>query len=658
MPQRGHQRDQFPGRQRPIAPQLLHPRHPRSILRRELLHDLPARRHPHPHRRPHLHVAHDLPPPQLPPAVRPAQDLGHIVDVSHLLRHELAEPRRPDPRGIPRHLEGLVRSLRHLQLHELPRGRLERERRRSRRGRGAVGAARGAPQRSVAVLPMLSEPSRRRRLGPRGRAQASGRRGVDAVPGVRDAVRLPEAAAHGDVVPAEGAAVSGAAVRAGESVRSGRRRRGGRGWGRGHDGLPNPPVLHRDLGERVGVPGLQRAAQVLPRRAGRLVLVPALSQILVHQGVSALEAEKRILPPGFTAHASPNLATLPPPRRRVVFMTFWQGIAISLLASTTDVLGVAGEKVSVGKGDMDEEDQAEVLAKQAQNFLICIEMLGFSIAHFYCFPVEEWEEGYRPVEDKGKFGDNMALGDFLHDLKLIMRHKERRKRAAKEKSGSKPMSDDSISTVLEEDEELGGSDSNDGLRSLLVDVEGLLEGEDVDGPSASRRREDSSTAGADPGADHQQQPTPRTLYRKSVQESLRAMDAPRELRAATALLLQSTLLDEDTARLLTSDILEQPLEPEARGDDKGGGAERTGGEDASPYEVEQKLPPEDSDDRESAAEEEPLSNHEPSTGENATTSGETAEPSESTSLLMAPSKNDDMLRPSIFTMHSTSPPDA
>lgn len=92
-------------------------------------------------------------------------------------------------------------------------------------------------------------------------------------------------------------------------------------------------------------------------------------------------------------------------------MTFWQGIIIALLADTTDLLG----------GDDDDDERQEVMAKQTQNFLICLEMLGFSIAHFYCFPVEEWEEGYRPVENDSKFGDNMALGDFLHDLKLIMR---------------------------------------------------------------------------------------------------------------------------------------------------------------------------------------------------------------------------------------------
>lgn len=92
--------------------------------------------------------------------------------------------------------------------------------------------------------------------------------------------------------------------------------------------------------------------------------------------------------------------------------TFWQGVIISLLADSTDLL-------SSNDGST---KQDEIMAKQTQNFLICLEMLGFSVAHFYCFPVEEWQEGYRPVEDDSKFGDKMALGDFLHDLKLILRY--------------------------------------------------------------------------------------------------------------------------------------------------------------------------------------------------------------------------------------------
>ena len=99
----------------------------------------------------------------------------------------------------------------------------------------------------------------------------------------------------------------------------------------------------------------------------------------------------------------------------VVFMTFWQGLAITILAETTDV----------GGGD------AEEWAMSAQNFLICLEMLLFSIAHFYCFPTEEWEENYKVNYNKHKFGDSIALGDFFADLKLVMKgghHKRRKKK--------------------------------------------------------------------------------------------------------------------------------------------------------------------------------------------------------------------------------------
>lgn len=89
----------------------------------------------------------------------------------------------------------------------------------------------------------------------------------------------------------------------------------------------------------------------------------------------------------------------------VVFMTFWQGLAISILAEATDVGG----------------EDAEKWARSAQNFLICLEMLLFSIAHWYCFPTDEWEEGYRVKYSRGQFGDSIALGDFFQDLKLILR---------------------------------------------------------------------------------------------------------------------------------------------------------------------------------------------------------------------------------------------
>ena len=67
------------------------------------------------------------------------------------------------------------------------------------------------------------------------------------------------------------------------------------------------------------------------------------------------------------------------------------------------------------------DDKAE-WALSAQNFLICLEMLLFSIAHFYCFPTDEWQEGYRQ-KATGRFGDTIALGDFFQDVKLILTSK-------------------------------------------------------------------------------------------------------------------------------------------------------------------------------------------------------------------------------------------
>jgi len=122
----------------------------------------------------------------------------------------------------------------------------------------------------------------------------------------------------------------------------------------------------------------------------------------------------------------------------VVFMTFWQGLAISILASTTDV----------GGNDADE------WAKSAQNFLVCLEMLLFSIAHFYTFPTEEWEEGYRAKQEQGAFGDSIALGDFMSDLKLLLRSSSKKK---KKKKKSK-----SIAKTIPEGKELDDDDSSMG----------------------------------------------------------------------------------------------------------------------------------------------------------------------------------------------------
>ncbi|KAL3912763.1 MAG: hypothetical protein SGILL_006757 [Bacillariaceae sp.] len=116
----------------------------------------------------------------------------------------------------------------------------------------------------------------------------------------------------------------------------------------------------------------------------------------------------------------------------VVFMTFWQGLALTILAETTDV---------GGGGDADD------WAEKSQNFLICLEMLLFSIAHFYCFPVDEWQPGYQANFQKAKFGETLALNDFFADLKLVMASNY----STKSKGKKKRLSDST--DAVEDDEE-------------------------------------------------------------------------------------------------------------------------------------------------------------------------------------------------------------
>ena len=59
-------------------------------------------------------------------------------------------------------------------------------------------------------------------------------------------------------------------------------------------------------------------------------------------------------------------------------MTFWQGLVIGLLADSTNTNEMPGE-----------DKDRDIWGKQVQNFVICLEMLLFSIAHFNCFPTEE-----------------------------------------------------------------------------------------------------------------------------------------------------------------------------------------------------------------------------------------------------------------------------
>ena len=107
----------------------------------------------------------------------------------------------------------------------------------------------------------------------------------------------------------------------------------------------------------------------------------------------------------------------------VVFMTFWQGIIISFIAH-------AVYNNDANKDGYDDSSPTE-WSKQAQSFLICLEMFLFAIVHCFVFPTEEWEKGYQQRERlkiKANFGDSLALRDFVKDVKLVMRSRNKGRR--------------------------------------------------------------------------------------------------------------------------------------------------------------------------------------------------------------------------------------
>lgn len=101
----------------------------------------------------------------------------------------------------------------------------------------------------------------------------------------------------------------------------------------------------------------------------------------------------------------------------IVFVTFWQSVAISFIAHA----------IYEDKKDPLAVEKATEWSKRAQSFLICMEMFAFAIAHSFVFPTEEWESGYREKEVrriKATFGDSLALKDFVKDVKTVMKSRK------------------------------------------------------------------------------------------------------------------------------------------------------------------------------------------------------------------------------------------
>lgn len=123
----------------------------------------------------------------------------------------------------------------------------------------------------------------------------------------------------------------------------------------------------------------------------------------------------------------------------IVFMTFWQSMAIALLIHFQ-----RSEDKNSFDGSKETDDQE--LTAMLQNILICLEMLIFSLAHFCVFPADEWEPDYVPIK---MARPGMAFQDFARDVSLVIDHTTEGVRSRRIKQGS-PRS-------MTEDEETGNT---------------------------------------------------------------------------------------------------------------------------------------------------------------------------------------------------------
>lgn len=105
----------------------------------------------------------------------------------------------------------------------------------------------------------------------------------------------------------------------------------------------------------------------------------------------------------------------------VVFLTFWQGLAILILVNLS------------GSSDDPNAESPDERGRRYQNILICCEMLFFSLTHWCVFPAEEWEKGYEPPTQAHQPG--IGIQDFVSDVGQIY-HRRRKRRASANKRSS------------------------------------------------------------------------------------------------------------------------------------------------------------------------------------------------------------------------------
>jgi hypothetical protein len=170
----------------------------------------------------------------------------------------------------------------------------------------------------------------------------------------------------------------------------------------------------------------------------------------------------------------------------IVFLTFWQGLAISIFVNLNLNPKASG---SSGSGNVTDDtvssddstgsnDQQTPLERAAemQNILICMEMLLFSIAHWCVFPSEEWEPDYRP---KHYAAPGIGIKDFVSDVSYIMSSKSDAK-AFRKNSSTNPSLSQTEGEDTQQDEEQGdvldnGNNDDEGSdKGIIEGVESSL----------------------------------------------------------------------------------------------------------------------------------------------------------------------------------------
>lgn len=108
----------------------------------------------------------------------------------------------------------------------------------------------------------------------------------------------------------------------------------------------------------------------------------------------------------------------------VVFLSFWQGTVIWALTCTETANPFASKE----------------MADAVQNFLICVEMFVAAVVHSYTFSADEWQPGYRPGPVV-HVSDNLAVGDFVSDVRYAFSRGSIRARDSSAASDLKDLKD-------------------------------------------------------------------------------------------------------------------------------------------------------------------------------------------------------------------------